>query len=271
MVETGLFPPLFQSLGHSKSNRGCRVLTILWDSLLDLLFPPRPECPFCGAPGSGLEVCGSCRSVISGYRLEPHCDICGRLPENEALITSTGYYLCRDCRRHGWPFVLARAPGPYEGVLKEAIHRFKYGGSRRLAVPLALLMVELLLSEALYANIDLVVPVPLSYNKLRHRGFNQAALLAKEIGGRLRIPVNGRVLVKILDTPSQTGLSRMAREINLKSAFEVTNVEHLQGKNVLIVDDVFTTGSTMSAAAAVLKRSGAGQVFGITAATGRCY
>jgi len=271
MAGTGSFPPLFQSSGHPGSDRGCRVLTILWDSLLDLLFPPQPECPFCGAPGSGAEICGSCRSEINGYRLEPHCGLCGRLPEKEAIISSTGIYLCGECRRHGWPFALARAPGPYEGILKDAIHRFKYGGSRRLAVPLALLMVEVLLSEDFCADLDLVVPIPLSYNKLRHRGFNQAALLAKEIGGRLKIPVNNRVLVKILDTPSQTGLSRAAREINLQSAFEVTNVEHLQGKNILIVDDVFTTGSTMSVAAAAIKRVGAGQVFGITAATARCY
>lgn len=246
------------------------MISTLWDSLLELLFPLRPECPFCDAPGSGAEVCCTCISVINGYRLEPHCCLCGRLPEKVAPITPDGFYLCSECRRHGWPFELARAPGPYEGVLKEAIHRFKYGGSRRLAVPLAALMVEVLLSEALYADIDLVVPVPLTYNKLLRRGFNQAALLAKEIGGRLKIPVSGRILVKITDTPSQTGLSRAAREINLKNTFKVTDAPYLQGKNILIVDDVFTTGSTMSSAAAVIKRAGAVQVFVITAATGRC-
>ncbi|MDF9406978.1 MAG: DNA utilization protein GntX [Pelotomaculum sp. PtaB.Bin013] len=246
------------------------MISTLWESLLDLLFPPRPGCPFCGAPGSGTEVCCTCLSTISGYRLEPHCCLCGRLPEKMAPSAPDGYYLCSECRRHGWPFVLARAAGPYEGILKEVIHRFKYGGSRRLAVPLAALMVEVLLSETLYANIDLVLPVPLTYNKLRRRGFNQAGLLAKEIGSGLKIPVSGSVLVKITDTPSQTGLSRAAREINLKNVFKVTDARYLQGKNILIVDDVFTTGSTMSSAAAVVKRAGAVQVFVVTAATGRC-
>jgi len=245
------------------------VISGLWDSLLDLLFPPLPECPFCGAHGSGVEVCRACHAVVDGYRLEAHCRICGRLPEKAVPVTSGGFYLCGECQRHGWPFVAARAPGPYEGVLKKAIHRFKYGGSRRLAAPLASLMAELLLSDALYADMDLVVPVPLSGNKLRQRGFNQAALLAKEIGVRLKIPVNGRVLAKIMDTPSQTGLSRAAREINLINAFHVTDARYLQGKNILIVDDVFTTGSTMSSAAAAVKQAGAGQVFVITAATGR--
>lgn len=87
----------------------------------------------------------------------------------------------------------------------------------------------------------------------------------------MKIGVDGGVLVKVVDTPSQTGLSRAARETNLKNAFKVTNVEHLKGKKILIVDDVLTTGSTMSAAAAVIKQAGAERVFGITAATSRCY
>jgi len=246
------------------------MISTLWESLLDLLFPPRPGCPFCGAPGSGAEVCRPCLSTISGYRLEPHCCLCGRLPEKSPPGAPHAYYLCGECQRHGWPFVLARAPGPYEGILKEVIHRFKYGGSRRLAVPLAALMVEALLSETLYTGIDLVIPVPLSYNKLRQRGFNQAGLLAKEIGSGMKMPVNDSVLVKITDTPSQTGLSRAAREVNLKNVFKVTDARYLKGKNILIVDDVFTTGSTMSSAAAVVKRAGAVQVFVITAATSRC-
>jgi len=244
---------------------------LLWDSLLDLLFPPRPECPFCGAPGNGAEVCSSCLLEISRHRLEPHCCRCGRLPGGEMVVPAGGPCLCRECQRHDWPFVLARAFGPYEGLLKEVIHRFKYGGSRRLARPLAFLMVEVVLSEALHKIIDLIVPVPLAKDRLRRRGFNQAALLAKEIGSILKIPVDGQTLVKVADTPAQTGLPRAARELNLINAFKVINKRKFYGKNILIIDDVFTTGSTMSAVAAELRHSGAEQVFGLTAATGRYF
>ncbi|OPY58065.1 MAG: DNA utilization protein GntX [Pelotomaculum sp. PtaU1.Bin035] len=247
------------------------MFTIFWKGLLDLVFPPRPECPLCGSPGSGSQICGSCRSIISGYRREPYCGRCGRLPGKGAVIPADGPHLCLECRRHGWPFILARAPGAYEGHLKEAVHRFKYGGSRWLAGPLASLMLEVLLPEILSAGIELVVPVPLSRDKLRQRGFNQAALLAKEIGSALKIPVNARTLVKVLDTPAQTGLPKAARELNLRTAFKVMNKEHFQNKNILIVDDVFTTGCTMSAVAEALKRSGAGQLFGITVANGRYF
>lgn len=245
--------------------------TILWDSLLDLLFPQRPGCPFCGAAGPGMDACVSCRSVINLYRQEPFCSSCGRLPPPEALPPADSVFLCGECRRRSWPFHLARAPGPYEGLLKEAIHRFKYGGRRRLAVPLASLMVEVMRAEAAYANLDLVVPIPLSNRRLRDRGFNQAALLAREISGRMNIKFDGSILVKVADTPSQTGLARAAREINLKDAFKVVNGAPLQGKNILIVDDVLTTGSTMSAAAAEIKQAGAAQVCVITAAAARCY
>lgn len=244
----------------------------LWDNLLDLLFPPRPGCPFCGSPGSETIVCGACRALLHEYRQTPRCRICGRLPEKAASGATGSIYLCSECRRHEWPFVLACAPGPYEGILKETVHRFKYNGLRRLAVPLATLMVELLLAEEFFLNnrIDLLLPVPLAANKLRRRGFNQAALLAKEIGGRFKIPVNEGVLVKIVDTPPQAGLTRSARENNLKSAFKVKGGLILQNKNVLLTDDVFTTGNTVSSIANLVRQAGAKQVFVITAATGRC-
>lgn len=244
----------------------------LWNDLLNLIFPPKPECPFCGEPVPGGDICGRCLAVIEGYRREPYCGRCGRLPGKGAVFNHNGAtHLCDECMRRDWPFVLARAAGPYEGILKEAIHRFKYAGHQGLARRLAGLMAEVSRTEPLFSMVDLALPVPLSGEKLRHRGFNQAALLAKEVGALLQIPVDGRSLVKSFETSPQAGLPRSARESNLEGAFKVTNADKVQGKNILIIDDVFTTGSTMSAAAAALIRSGAGQVFGLTAATGRYF
>ena len=244
----------------------------IWNDLLNLIFPPKPQCPFCNETVPGGELCGRCLAVIEKYRREPYCNRCGRLPgKGAALYNKSTALLCYECRKRDWPFVLARAAGPYESIMKEAIHRFKYAERRSLAGPLAGLMAETIRAEPSFAVVDLILSVPLSGEKLRHRGFNQAALLAREVGALLQIPVDGRSLVKGFETPSQAGLSRSARESNLAGAFQVTNAGKLQGKNILLIDDVFTTGSTLSAAATVLIKSGARQVFGLTAATGRYF
>lgn len=213
----------------------------LWNDLLNLIFPSRPECPFCGGPVPGGDLCSRCRAVFAGYSREPYCGRCGRLPGKGVVLLNGGAaHLCRECRKHGWPFVLARAAGPYEGVLKEAIHRFKYAGRRGLARHLAGLMAGVVRAEPLMAGVDLLVPVPLSGEKLRHRGFNQAFLLAKELSALLQIRVDSRSLIKVIETPPQAGLPRPARESNLKGAFQVTNTAAIQGKSILLIDDVST-------------------------------
>jgi len=176
---------------------------------------------------------------------------------------------CRECGKRDWPFVVSRAAGPYEGILREAIHRFKYAGRPGLAGHLAVLMAEVAVREPLFAGIDLILPVPLSGEKLRRRRFNQAELLAREVGALLGIKVDARSLTKVVDTPPQAALAGPDRESNVREAFKLTDSGAVSGRNVLIIDDVFTTGSTMSAAAAVLAGSGANKVYGLTAAAGR--
>ncbi|MCL6560491.1 MAG: ComF family protein [Firmicutes bacterium] len=246
-------------------------MTSLRNSLLDLLFPPRPECPLCRARGKA-EICAGCRVLIENYRNEPVCARCGRLPGKGACFVETGGKLvCPQCLTREWPFVIARAAGPYEGNMKEAIHRLKYEGKRSLAVPLAGLMAETMSRNPAYRGVDLVVPVPLFGEKLRRRGFNQAEILARNLSRELRLPLETGILRKILDTPPQAGLSKAARESNLEGAFKVTKAGPVTGRKALLIDDVFTTGSTMSAAALAIMEAGAGQVFGLTVATGRFF
>jgi len=248
-------------------------LPSIWNDFLNLIFPPRPECPFCGRASSRGDVCGACRDVLRGYRGETSCKRCGRLPAGRVEPDSSGTLLCGDCRKRDWPFVLARAGGPYEGFLREVLHRFKYAGQRSLAPHLASLMVEAFRSELYFSGvgIDLILPVPLSKEKLRQRGFNQAALLAGEVGNRLQIAVDRGILSKDFETPSQAGLNRSAREANLAGAFSVRYPERLYGRKVLIIDDVFTTGSTLAAVAAVILQGGADRVFGLSAASVRFF
>lgn len=244
----------------------------IWKDLLDLIFPGRPVCPFCMAVSAKGEPCGSCLTTIGSYHCEQPCSRCGRLAEKGAQLLNKGAgHLCYDCRKRDWPFTLARAGGPYEGILKETIHRFKYAGQRSLATHLAALMVEVCRLEPRYQTAGLIVPVPLSREKLRQRGFNQAELLADEVGRALNIIVNRHCLVKNFDTLPQARLKRADRESNLKGAFSVHKPEAIRDQVVLIIDDVFTTGSTLSAAATALRQAGARQVLGLTAATGRYF
>ncbi len=245
----------------------------LWDDLLNLIFPPRTTCPFCSGTSPAGEVCSRCLEVVEAYRRESFCSRCGRLPGkgDNVFLNAGAAGLCVECRKRDWPFVLARAAGPYEGILKDAVHRLKYAGKRSLAVPLAGIMEQVFREEPQFAAVDLLVPVPLSREKLLRRGFNQAAMLAGKLGARQQTEVDENALVKDFETSPQAGLSRSARERNLKGAFKVRHGKKISGRNVLLIDDVFTTGSTMSAAAATLVAAGAKQVFGLTVVTGRLF
>jgi len=237
---------------------------------LDLIFPQPPGCPLCGAPVPGRGLCSGCASIVAGYRQEQHCARCGRFAGRDAVLNYDGQSrLCFDCRKHDWPFRLVRAGGPYEGILKDAIHRFKYAGRRGLAAQLGQLMLAAADREPIYRTAGLIVPIPLSREKLHRRGFNQAGLLARELGCALNLPVAGGCLVKVIDTPPQAYLNRAARIENLRGAFRVVKPEVIAGQVVLLVDDVLTTGSTMAEAASTLREAGASEIFGLTVAAGR--
>ena len=246
------------------------IMSTIWESLLDLIFPPPLECPFCKVPTDSANTCHECTAILSAYQDEERCRLCGRFLEDALPAGKAGTPICADCSGSGRPFTRAMAPAPYDGIIKETIHRFKYNGERHLAAPLAELMVGQLKQQGLaQQGADLLLAIPLSYDKLLQRGFNQAALLAEEISQITAIPFEGRILEKVKDTPAQTSLPRVLREINLYGAFRVTDEKGLSARKVLLIDDVFTTGSTVSAAAGVLKAAGAAQVYVLTAATAR--
>jgi ComF family protein len=251
--------------------RRSAVLLSLWKELLNIVFPPSVDCPFCGGARQGKDLCGCCLTEIRGYNDEIYCSRCGRYTGKNSVIPKAAGHFCFTCRKQDWPFEQVRAAGPYEGVLKEAIHRFKYLGRRGISPYLAGLMAETASREPLFTAVDLLLPVPLAGEKLRARGFNQAALLAEEIGRLLQVPVSGSVLLKDHETSPQAGLTRTAREINLSGAFRVADINAVQDKNIMIIDDVFTTGCTMSTAAFAIRSAGARHVFGMTAAAGRYF
>lgn len=242
-------------------------MQFFWDALLDILFPPRRACPVCEAPGERPVVCERCHELLAGYRRQRICSRCGRF-----LVHSGGNnpepVTCPDCLTKERFFFIARAVGPYEWPLRAAVHRLKYGGRKSLARVLATLMAAVIEAEETYRQVDLIVPVPVARKRLQQRGFNQSELLARWLGRLMSLQVDGRVLVKVKDTLPQAGLRKRDRETNLCGAFKVDLPDMICGKNILLVDDIFTTGNTVSVVAASLRDSGARQVVVATVATG---
>ncbi len=168
---------------------------------------------------------------------------------------------CPYCREHPVAFAFCCALGNYQGALRKTLHRFKYGGEKGLALPLGRLLAARLAVTSWFANVDVLVPVPLSIQRQRTRGYNQAALLAQTVSRELGIPSEG-LLQRTRDTGSQTSLGRHDRWENICGAFKESNNSEgkLPGKNVLLVDDILTSGATAHAASLALKEAGAATV-----------
>jgi ComF family protein len=180
--------------------------------------------------------------------------------------------LCGLCRRVTPPFQRAAAYGSYEGALRGLIHLLKYEQVRPAAEVLGGMLSQAIarLSPRFESNPVLLLPVPLHREKLRQRGFNQTELIAR---AALRLAPKGSPLVletgvlkRQRATTSQIGLTRHQRRANVRGAFVVARPDRIIGREILLVDDVFTTGTTVSECARVLRRAGASKVWVATAA-----
>lgn len=238
-------------------------------ALFTTIFPS--DCRICGNAllnVSRLPVCDQCLSamlpIASGL-----CAICGeRLPGMHAV---EGEMRCELCRRAEPPYVKACAYGSYEGGLRELIHLLKYEQVRPAANVLGRMLSEAIVDLApVLGEKTVVIPVPLHRGKLRQRGFNQSELIAraalKVISAQSQFELCSTVLERRRETRSQIGLSRHQRRENMRGAFAVVKPELVAGREVLLVDDVFTTGTTVSECAHVLRRAEASKVFVATVA-----
>lgn len=161
---------------------------------------------------------------------------------------------------------MARALGVYEGPLREAIHRWKYEEKSYLTSFFGEKLVEGFRRYWNPNSFDLLIPVPLHPKRLRERGFNQAFLLVKELNRRTQIPYSKRLLQKRLPTTPQVNLSGGEREKGVRGSFHIQRDEEIKGKSILLVDDVYTTGATVSECSKILLKAGAGRVDVLTLA-----
>jgi len=170
------------------------------------------------------------------------------------------------CRRRADRIDGIRSAAYFEGVLREAIHRFKYRGGQALAQPLGQLMVEHWSDYHIPAEV--LIPVPLHPTRLAERGYNQAALLARELGANIGLPVEASSLTRIRATALQVNLDVAARRENVRGAFRCLD-DRMAGRRVVLIDDVCTTGATLSACALALREAGVGSVWAYTLARAR--
>ena len=199
------------------------------------------------------------------------CSICGeRVLSSYAEPDDDGLRRCPICRRIDRPFERAVAYGSYEGALRELIHLLKYNGVRPAARVLGRMLAESVagLEPAFEQETVLVIPVPLFKVKQRQREFNQAELIARAalqlLGPRFRLGAD--ILQRTRNTHSQIGLTSHQRRENLRGAFAVARAQEVTGREVLLVDDVYTTGTTVTECARVLRKAGASRVWVATAA-----
>jgi ComF family protein len=231
---------------------------------LDLVFPAL--CPVCATLlGAGRRdpLCGGCWHAIQRIA-SPLCETCG-LPFQvfDATRTPAGAAArCGECAMAPPAFDWARAGGVYAGPLREAVQRLKFARKPALARPLADLVLEQWAGRL--PAVDAVVPVPLARARERARGFNQAMLVAERVAGGLGVRLEARWLVRARDTAPQTDLDGPARRANVRGAFIAPAA--VAGRDVALVDDVLTTGATVSECARVLRAAGASSVGVLTVA-----
>ncbi len=222
----------------------------------ELFYPPR--CMVCGEVLSQSEkrygLCTRCRPRVSVIR-EPFCMKCGK-----KLLDSTLEY-CEDCAKsgHGRFFLAGRGVYLYDGVMREIMYRFKYKNRRYYADCFARQAYRLYHKWISDIRPDLILPVPMFRGKMKKRGYDQAVCFAKALSKVFLIPEGKDIITRVRNTLPQKGLSGAARRLNLKNAFHIRG-NLVQSKKILLVDDIYTTGTTVDAVAEALRDAGAALV-----------
>ena len=223
------------------------------------------DCATCEVPLTTDPVpvfCTTCWDTIAPLRLA-RCSQCDRPLPSPVALTYSPTHRCHHCTVRSPAYAKAWTLYPYLPPLQDAICLFKYRGKVSLAKPLGQLMIKGLPASL---DADLVIPVPLHPTRLREREFNQSLLLADQVATHLHLPLSFTNLVRTVPSDPQSTLSRKERIKNLRRTFAVRQPQSIAQKRILLIDDVFTTGTTVNECAKVLRKAGAEAVFVLTLA-----
>ena len=235
-------------------NKFWELLKKGYQSFENALFPEY-SCLVCGRECADILslVCENCKNVLVKIGGNT-CKKCG-------MPIPDGMQICDDCRGKELHFDKAAAVYMFDSDSAKMIYGLKYADKTYVARHIAPQMIEALSS---FPHIDMLLPVPLHKNRKAWRGYNQSELITNSISELTQIPVDTTSLVRKIETETQTGKSKKEREANILGAFAVTDKKQIAGKNIVVVDDVFTTGSTTNECARILKKAGAAHVFVLT-------
>jgi competence protein ComFC len=232
----------------------------LLGGIASLLYPP--SCTICSTPvEAGEYLCGDCESKVTRI-VPPFCEKCSE-PFDGAITTE---FACANCAQRKIYFEAAVSAFRARGIVRHVILNFKYGRQIHLRHLVAGWLVAAMDDRRLRdRRFDAIIPVPLHPARRRERGFNQSELLAEWLGEHLSVPLRP-VLERVHYTTTQTAFDRSERMQNLRGAFRLRKKGDVRKLQVLLIDDVLTTGSTLSECARVLKEAGAQSVYAATAA-----
>lgn len=250
-------------MGYLLSSRLGLALRTQIRAGLDLCYPG--ICAVCQAdlePGDN-GICWECLRDIR-FITPPFCSVCGHPVSGEIRIE----YVCQQCTDLPPRFDRARSVGRFHGTLRQAAMALKYQRAVWLAPLLSDLLAATAIEQGLLDAETVICPVPLHPSRFRHRGYNQSDVLARAMARSLGRPLRPKLLRRVRPTPTQTRLSKSARRANVRGAFEACKKRAASCRNVLLVDDVKTSGATVSECARTLKRAGVETVNVLTLAHG---
>lgn len=242
-----------------------RILSPFVEGFLDLIYPDNIYCISCGNiidDSRPYALCDTCVRILK-WANGRTCSCCGKILEE-----GYGADLCTDCTDLDHVFEKGFTCTEYGSMEREMLHQFKYKDKAYLGRKLAEIMWDRIQEEGI--NPDLILPVPMFGRKERKKGYNQAAVLAACLAAFMEKPFTGKLLIRIKETDAMNSLGAADRRRNISEAFavRVNQKNILQGKTVLLVDDIFTTGSTADACSLTLLEAGAAKVFLFTFAAG---
>lgn len=238
-----------------------RTINKIIEYLVDIVYPPR--CAVCNTilPLGQRGICSNCASKLE-YVEEPFCLKCGKPIDDD----SKEYCSC--CLSKDHLYIQGRAVFVYDDAMRKSIYRFKYNSKREYASFYGQILYDRLGEKIMSWEPEALIPVPIHKKRMHERGYNQATLIANELSKHLKIPVENHIIVRKTYTQKQKDLAADERENNLKKAF-IVNKNSVKLKSVVIVDDIYTTGSTVDAISRVLIEAGVEKIYFVALCIGR--